>query len=112
MSDMPELFIDDDGDVCINDNREFNLVFCPAVHDDGGEQLCPDVVQEIVRRYNEAPALRAQIATLTAERAEASQAFGVMEHFAVVLTEADGKYVSVRQRDYEALRAALAAMEG
>jgi hypothetical protein len=45
------LFIDGDGDVCIADGRADNLVFCPASHEDG-TPLCPDVVHEIVRRFN------------------------------------------------------------
>lgn len=45
------LFIDQDGDVCINDGRENNLVFCPAA-DENGKPLCPDVVAEIVSRFN------------------------------------------------------------
>ena len=48
------LFIDGDGDICIDDGREFNLIACPALTGfDPWEVLNPDVVQEIVRRWNE-----------------------------------------------------------
>ena len=52
-------------------------------------------------------AAKAEIARLTAERDAALTAFGTMNQFAVVVTEADGEFVSVKQRDYEALRAIL-----
>lgn len=52
------LIIDGDGDVCIDDGRKHNLVFCPAV-DEEGNQLCPDVVLELVSRFNAVEMARA-----------------------------------------------------
>lgn len=47
------LFIDDDGDLCI-EGRENNLIACPACGDadDDWTPLNPDVFPEIVRRWN------------------------------------------------------------
>lgn len=78
LSDTPKtaIYRDKDGDVCIDDGREWNLVFCPAT-DEGGSYLCPDVVDEIIARYAAAPALAAEVLELRAERdAIAAAAFG------------------------------------
>ena len=59
------IFVDQDGDVCIADGRDYNLVFCPAasdVHPFG--QLCPDIITEIIRRHNAAPDMHATILAL------------------------------------------------
>ena len=48
-----ELFFDDDGDVCVNQDGD-NLVFCPAVDDDGRRVLHPEIIAEMVRLYNAA----------------------------------------------------------
>ena len=56
-----KLFVDQDGDVCIDDGRQFNLIFCPATDDgdieNGWPVLNPDVVAELVTRFNAAPDL-------------------------------------------------------
>lgn len=53
------LFRDKDGDVCINDGREFNLVFCPAYGDgdDFGRELNPEVIDAIIERFSLAPSI-------------------------------------------------------
>ena len=66
------LIIDGDGDVCIDDGRKHNLVFCPAV-DEEGNQLCPDVVLELVSRFNAVEMARAaqdaaRVSEIAAER--------------------------------------------
>ena len=67
-SEAPRLFVDRDGDVCIT-GRDKNLVFCPATDDGDGMSdlvvLNPDVVTDIVSRYNEYEDLR--------ERSEAAE---------------------------------------
>ena len=61
------LFIDGDGDVCIT-GRANNLVFCPAVDDDGRVQH-PDVIARIVSMWNTPSSDQsATIERLTAER--------------------------------------------
>lgn len=45
------IFRDHDGDICVTDGRQNNLVFCPA-RDDDGAVLCPDVIDEIITRFN------------------------------------------------------------
>ena len=67
------LFTDQDEDICIDDGRANNLVFCPARDDSeiegGWPVLNPDVVAEIVARYNIAPDLaRALIAAEAARK--------------------------------------------
>lgn len=56
-----KLFIDDDGDLCI-EGREYNLVACPAIDDadNGFAILNPDIFPEIVRRWNATPAPEAK----------------------------------------------------
>ena len=46
------LFIDGDGDVCVHLPGD-NLVFCPAVGDEGNVQH-PEIIAEMVRLYNAA----------------------------------------------------------
>ena len=66
------LFVDQDEDVCIDDGRKFNLIFCPARDDVELEGdwpvLNPDVVAEIVARYNVAPDLARALLDARAER--------------------------------------------
>ena len=67
------LFADQDEDICIDDGRANNLVFCPARDDavfpGDWPVLNPDVVAEIVARYNVAPDLaRALIASEAARK--------------------------------------------
>ena len=69
------LFVDQDEDVCIDDGRQFNLIFCPA-RDDGPIEagwavLNPDVVAELVTRYNMAPDLARALLDARAELAQA-----------------------------------------
>lgn len=74
LADAPKtaIYRDKDGDVCIDDGREWNLVFCPAT-DEGGSYLCPDVVDEIIARYGAATALAAEVLELRAMRAAVEQ---------------------------------------
>lgn len=69
------LFVDQDEDVCIDDGRRFNLIFCPARDagpiEAGWAVLNPDVVAEIVARYNVAPDLARALLDARAELAQA-----------------------------------------
>ena len=66
------LFTDQDEDICIDDGRANNLVFCPARDDSeiegGWPVLNPDVVAEIVARYNIAPDLARDLIASEAAR--------------------------------------------
>lgn len=65
----PQLIIDTDGDACITDGREFDLVALPAC-DHNGAILNPNEWVEMVRRFNNWPALSAALATERARVAE------------------------------------------
>lgn len=66
-----ELYMDADGDVCVGGRRN-NLVFLPAVDDDGRVQH-PDIIDRIIDLWNASPTddKDATIARLTAELTEA-----------------------------------------
>ena len=105
------LFADQDEDICIDDGRANNLVFCPARDDavfpGDWPVLNPDVVAEIVARYNVAPDLaRALIASEAARKLaeerlrEAKLAFENVD----VQVEDEGEFT---ERSWEQLRATL-----
>jgi hypothetical protein len=46
-----QVFFDMDGDVCVQAEGD-NLVFCPAIGDDGRNVLHPDIIAKMVQLYN------------------------------------------------------------
>ena len=97
------LIVDDDGDVCIADGRADNLVFCPAV-DEAGEVLNPDIVAEIVKRFNDAA-----LTALRAERDELRAAiFGSGDY---CKTLRNGNFVEMAQATEAGRKGAIARAE-
>jgi hypothetical protein len=47
-----QLFFDGDGDVCVAADGD-NLVFCPAVDDEGRNVLHPEIIAKLVQLYND-----------------------------------------------------------
>ena len=95
------LFADQDEDICIDDGRANNLVFCPARDDavfpGDWPVLNPDVVAEIVARYNAAPDLARALLDARAD-AEAAVALALEEAAVMVEGIPDNTLVTPNQR--------------